>query len=146
MSVIRNLATTFFTYSEVNLRCLLVPTGGPTRLTVRATSTSSLFAEWNEVRSDLRNGIIKGYRVLLTDHNLQDNISSAILNENTLSIEFNNLLPYHAYDVSVKAFNRKGIGPASKYEAFTSEKGKINKVIQVVILVVSVKILVNILL
>ena len=145
MSVIRNLATTFFTYSKVNLRCLLVPTGGPTRLTVRAFSTSSLFAEWNEVRSDLRNGIIKGYRVLLTDHNLQDNISSAILNENTLSIEFNNLLPYHAYDVSVKAFNRKGIGPASKYEAFTSEKGKINKIIQAVILVVSVKILVNIL-
>ena len=107
--------------------CFLVPTGGPTRLTVQATSTSSLFAEWNEVRSDLRNGIIKGYRVLLTDHELQDNISSAILNESTLSIEFNNLLPYHAYDVSVKAFNRKGIGPASKYEAFTSEKGKINK-------------------
>ena len=72
---------------------------------------------------DLRNGIIQGYRVLLTDHKLQENISSVILNESTLSIKFNNLLPFHAYDVSVKAFNRKGNGPASKYEAFTSEKG-----------------------
>ena len=114
-------------HSEVNLRCFLAPTGEPTRLTVRAPNSSSLFVEWKEVRSNSRNGIIKGYRVLLTDHDSQENISSAILNESTLSIEFNDLLPYHAYDVSVKAFNRKGIGPAAKYKAFTSEKGKINK-------------------
>lgn len=96
-------------------------------MTVRASSPSSLFVQWKEVRLDLRNGIIEGYRVLLTDHDSQENISSSILNESTVSIEFNRLRPYHAYDVSVKAFNRKGIGPAAKYEAFTSEKGKINK-------------------
>jgi len=83
--------------------------------------------EWNEVRLDLRNGIIQGYRVLLTDHDRQQNTNSVTLNESTFSIEFNNLLPHHAYDVSVKAFNRKGNGPASKYKAFTSEKGKRNK-------------------
>ena len=83
--------------------------------------------EWNEVRLDLRNGIIKGYQVLLADHELQENTNSVILNESTLSIEFNNLLPYRAYDVSVKAFNSKGNGPVSKYEAFTSQKGKRNK-------------------
>ena len=83
--------------------------------------------EWSEVRLDLRNGIITGYRVLLTDHDLEENISSVILNESTLSIEFSNLLPFHAYDISVKAFNRKGNGPAFIYEAFTSEKGKRNK-------------------
>jgi len=80
--------------------------------------------EWNEVRLDLRNGIIQGYQVLLTDHDHQENTSSVILNGSTLSIEFNNLLPFHAYDVSVRAFNRQGNGPASKYNAFTGEKGK----------------------
>jgi len=79
--------------------------------------------EWNEVKLDLRNGIIQGYRVLLTDHDHQENTSNVILNGSTLSIEFNNLLPFHAYDVSIRAFNRKGDGPASKYKAFTGEKG-----------------------
>lgn len=117
----------FFLSFEINLRCFVVPTGGPTRLTVRATSSSSLLVEWNEVRLDLRNGIIKGYRLLLTDLDLQVNISSVVLNESTFSIEFNNLHPFRAYDVLVKAFNRKGNGPASKYKAFTSEKGKRSK-------------------
>ena len=116
-----------FSRFEVNLRCFVVPTGGPTQLTVRATSSSSLLVEWSEVRLDLRNGIIQGYRVLFTDHDQQGNTSSVILNESTLSVEFNNLLPFHAYDVSVRAFNRKGNGPASKYKAFTSEKGKRSK-------------------
>lgn len=110
---------------------------------MQATSSSSLLVEWREVRLDLRNGIIKGYRVLLTDHDLRENISSVVLNGSSLSIEFNDLLPYYAYDVSVKAFNGKGIGPASKYEALTGEEGKRNKIgIQAVTGVVSIKILV----
>ena len=110
---------------------------------MQATSSSSLLVEWREVRLDLRNGLTKGYHVLLTDHNVQENISSVVLNESSLSIEFKGLLPYYAYDVSVKAFNRKGIGPASKYEALTGEEGKRNKIeIQAVTVAVSIKILV----
>lgn len=124
MSIFVNVATSFFLSFEINLRCFVVPTGGPTQLTVRATSSSSLLVEWNEVRLDLRNGIIEGYRLLLTDLELQVNISSVVLNESTFSIEFNNLHPYRAYDVSVKAFSKKGSGPASKYNAFTTEKGR----------------------
>ena len=127
VSIFLDVATSFFLSFEINFRCFVVPTGGPTRLTVRATSSSSLLVEWNEVRLDLRNGIIEGYRLLLTDVDLQVNISSVVLNESTFSIEFNNLHPFRAYDVSVKAFNRKGNGPNSKYEAFTSEKGKRSK-------------------
>lgn len=62
--------------------------------------------------------------MLLTDHKRQENNSSVTLNETILSIEFYDLLPYYAYDVAVTAFNRKGISPASTFNALTGERGR----------------------
>ena len=79
---------------------------------------------WHEVDLPQRNGIIRGYRVTLTDTERQKLISNELLNETTLSIEFFDLLPYYPYKVSVTAFNNKGIGPASSVVALTSEEGR----------------------
>lgn len=79
---------------------------------------------WRDVKPCCRNGITRGYHAFLADHDLQENISSVIMNETTLSVEFHDLLPYYAYDVSVTAFNVKGIGPASKTDVLTGEEGR----------------------
>jgi len=47
-----------------------------------------------------------------------------MVNETTFSMEFNNLLPYYAYRVSVAAFTVKGIGPASQNVNLTGEGGE----------------------
>ena len=62
--------------------------------------------------------------MLLADHELQQNISYTSANETTFSMEFNNLLPYYAYSVSVAAFTVKGNGPASQKVNLTGEGGK----------------------
>ena len=62
--------------------------------------------------------------MLFADHELQQNISYTRVNETTFSMEFNNLLPYYAYSVSVAPFTVKGIGPASQKVKLTGEEGK----------------------
>lgn len=102
--------------------CFVVPSAGPDGLTVSAASSSSLLVQWNQVNLCCRNGITRGYQVLVADHD--QIIGSVAVNETVFSIGFHNLLPYYVYNVSVKAFNVKGMGPASTSSSVTGEGGK----------------------
>lgn len=80
--------------------------------------------EWKNVDVCCRNGVTRGYHVLLTDHDQQKIVANLTLFETVFSIGFHDLLPYYAYKVSVKALNVKGVGPASTNVSLTGEGGK----------------------
>jgi len=101
----------------------LVPTKGPTKLIVHATGSSSLRAEWGVVPLCCRYGIIRGYQVLLLDHESREVVTNVAVSESTLSFEFHSLLTFYAYDVSVAAFIIKGSGVASENGTVTGEAG-----------------------
>lgn len=103
---------------------LVVPTKGPKNLNVYATGSSSLAAEWGVVPLCCRHGTIRGYQVDLLDHDTREHVRNVKVNESTLSFEFQDLLAYYAYDVSVAAFTSKGAGVASEDGTVTSEAGK----------------------
>ncbi|XP_020625729.1 receptor-type tyrosine-protein phosphatase F-like [Orbicella faveolata] len=100
-----------------------VPTKGPTKLIVHATGSSSLRAEWGVVPLCCRYGIIRGYQVLLLDHESREVVTNVAVSESTLSFEFHSLLTFYAYDVSVAAFTIKGSGVASENGTVTGEAG-----------------------
>ena len=62
--------------------------------------------------------------MFLKDQNQQNIIANLMLIETVFSIGFHDLFPYHGYEVSVSAFNVKGIGPASTNVSLTGEGGK----------------------
>ena len=103
---------------------LSVPTKGPTKLTVYATGRSSLRAEWDVVPLCCRYGNIRGYEVLLLDHDSRKIVSNVYVNKSTLSLEFHGLLTFYTYDVSVAAFTKTGSGVASENGTVTGEAGR----------------------
>lgn len=105
---------------------LLVPTKGPTNLTVYAINSSSLRAEWDVVPLCCRYGIIRGYQVFLLDHGSREIITNVKVSKSTLSFEFHGLLTFYAYDVSVAAFTIKGSGAVSENGTVTDEAGNVN--------------------
>ena len=109
---------------NVSILSLSVPVKGPTNLNVHATGSSSLRAEWDVVPLCCRYGIIRGYQVLLLDHDSREIVTNVKVSESTLSFEFHGLLAFYAYDVSVAAFTRKGTGVASENGAVTGEAGR----------------------
>ena len=108
---------------EVAVLSFLVPTKGPTELNVYTTHSSSLRAEWEVVPLCCRYGIIRGYRVLLLDHDSREIVKNVDVSESTRSFEFHGLLPFYAYDVSVAAFTLKGSGVVSENGTVTGEAG-----------------------
>lgn len=109
---------------EADFTCFIVPSAGPDDLTVTVINSTSLLVEWKNVDVCCRNGVTRGYHVLLTDHDQQKIVANLTLFETVFSIGFHDLLPYYAYKVSVKALNVKGVGPASTNVSLTGEGGK----------------------
>ena len=109
---------------EGSVLSLLVPTKGPTKLNVSATNSSSLRSKWDVVPLCCRYGIIRGYQVLLLDHDSREIVTNVKVSESTLSFEFHGLLTFYAYDVSVAAFTIKGSGVASENGTVTGEAGR----------------------
>lgn len=109
---------------EVSVLSLLVPTKGPAKLDVYANGSSSLRAEWDVVPLCCRYGIIRGYQILLLDHDSREIVTNVKVSESTLSFEFHGLLAFYAYDASVAAFTGKGSGVASENGTVTGEAGR----------------------
>ena len=88
-----------------------VPTGAPFNILVAEKSSSSLTLVWEEPSSELRNGIITSYFVILTELSylvLVTNITTS-----TAGVEIGGLSPHTDYVLQVAASNSIGTGPFS---------------------------------
>lgn len=113
------------TIDKTPLPSLLAPTQAPVDVQLFNTNSTSLKAVWGPVPVCCQHGIIRGYRLFLSD-----NISGAFVRNETLpgglsEFEFSPLLKYYGYSFYILAFTIKGDGPLSGgITSMTGEDGK----------------------
>ncbi|CAE1158847.1 DSCAML1 [Acanthosepion pharaonis] len=101
------------------------PSGPPTDVKVQASGSTSLKLTWRPPLYENQNGKIIGYHVGFKRHNSSEAYEyTQILTENNsdLELQVKNLLKFTRYDLHVRAYNGKGMGPISAdVTAFTLE-------------------------
>jgi len=104
---------------------LLVPSQGPVVLRLFNTSSTSLKAVWGTVPDCCRHGIIRGYRLFLSDNNSGEFVRNETAAVGEYEFEFSALLKFYSYSFSILAYTVKGDGALSKdISAMTDEDGK----------------------
>ena len=79
---------------------------------------------WGEVPRFLRNGVIRGYKVLYNRRS-QTSVLTKNVPANVLSVTLGELAKFKLYNVSVLAYTSKGDGPKSEvFQERTYEDGK----------------------
>ena len=105
--------------------CLIAPEGSPQNITPAVTSATSVTLAWKPLTSDIANGLILGYHILLFDklRNATRNLTVQSLEE----AQIENLFPYTEYEARIVPFNSKGKGNASDVISIrTNEAGKLS--------------------
>ena len=99
---------------------LIAPSGEVQNLTVIEVSSRGMVVSWSSPVTDLQNGVIISYRVVVTRTG-----SNAVLNITTESIQYSisNVFPYVIYTVSVSAINTAGEGPSTSINQTTGSEG-----------------------
>ena len=93
---------------------LLVPSGAPTNVVVKATSAWQLNVKWDLPDDDERNGNITKYQVKYEKSRVEKFIKNTTGSEREILLERSDgIKPYTGYSVSVSAFTAKGQGPFS---------------------------------
>ena len=94
-------------------------------MTGQNTSSTSILVSWEEVQTELRNGIITGYNI--TYQSLTDNDNGVVLaGPNDRQANLTGLKEFVKYNISVVAFTVKGDGPPSVIVVKTDQDSKIN--------------------
>ena len=94
-------------------------------MTGQNTSSTSILVSWEEVQTELRNGIITGYNI--TYQSLTDNDNGVVLaGPNDRQANLTGLKEFVKYNISVVAFTVKGDGPPSVIVVRTDQDSKIN--------------------
>jgi hypothetical protein len=100
---------------------VIAPSSPPEELNVTAVSSSSLSLTWSPPSVDTRNGIIREYRINITE---LDTGRELVLYSTTMSLIATSLHPYYAYICRISAFT-VGYGPYSQgVQITTPEDGK----------------------
>ena len=89
-----------------------VPSAPPLNVSLSASDHSTLLVSWDPVEVYHQNGIVRSYRVVITD---SANISSTLtlsVNDSITAVTVANLQPHHIYIVQVAAYT-VGVGPYS---------------------------------
>ena len=95
------------------------PSSAPTGVVCEGTSSTEIIARWNNLPPGSRNGLVRGYTVILTDAASGEQTSQ---NSSTRRSTFMNLRPYHTYRCKVAAYT-VALGPFSTEEQGTTQAG-----------------------
>ena len=87
------------------------------------TSSTSISVSWEEVRADLRNGIITGYTITYQSQTENDN-GIVHADPNDRQANLTGLKEFVNYTISVFASTVKGIGPPSVLVVRTDQDSK----------------------
>ena len=89
------------------------------------TSSTSISVSWEEVQTDLQNGIITGYNI--TYQSLTENDNGFVeAGRNDRQANLTGLKEFVEYNISVVAFTVKGDGPPSVIVVRTDQDSKLN--------------------
>ena len=93
---------------------------------VSATSTRSVYVQWNLLPLIDQNGIIVNYNITLVPTAITANQSTVVVSTSNLNITIDNLVPHTNYSVTIVAFTSVGSGPPSiAVVVETPEDGKL---------------------
>ena len=115
------------------------PDGAPQNVRGHNTSSTSISVSWEEVQSDLQNGIITGYNI--TYESQTENDKGVLLaGPNDRQANLAGLKEFVKYNISVIAFTVKGDGPPTVIVVRTDQDSKLNYSLKKKIFVLSKKI------
>ena len=101
------------------------PDGAPQNVRGHNTSSTSISVSWEEVQSDLQNGIITGYNI--TYESRTENDKGVLLaGPNDRQANLAGLKEFVKYNISVIAFTVKGDGPPTVIVVRTDQDSKLN--------------------
>ena len=89
------------------------------------TSSTSISVSWEEVQTDLQNGIITGYNITYESQTENDN-GVLLACPNDRQANLTGLEEFVKYNISVVAFTVKGDGPPSVIVVRTDQDSKLN--------------------
>jgi hypothetical protein len=88
-----------------------VPSSGPTNLTARALTSTTISVDWNTIPKRHRNGIIRGYKIQYQAAKTNAPIQYKSVEENnTKHLILNDLKPFTTYHLAVAAYTSLGDG------------------------------------
>ena len=102
------------------------PGDSPESLTAYNTSTSSIYARWQEIVDDKQHGIMQGYKLFFYEVTKRRGLQSLVNHTYDLAVReanFTELKMYTKYRIEVLGFNNFGDGPVAAVELFTDEGG-----------------------
>ena len=101
------------------------PDGAPQNVRGHNTSSTSISVWWEEVQTDLQNGIIAGYNITYESQTENDN-GVVLAGPNDRQANLTVLKEFVKYNISVVAFTVKGDGPPSVIVVGTDQDSKFN--------------------
>ena len=101
------------------------PDGTPKNVRGHNTSSTSISVWWEEVQTDLQNGIISGYNIMYESQTENDN-GVVLAGPNDRQANLTGLKEFVKYNISVVAFAVKGYGPPSVIVVRTDQDSKLN--------------------
>ena len=115
------------------------PDGAPQNARGHNTSSTSISVSWEEVQSDLQNGIITGYNITYESQTEKDK-GVLLTGPNDRQANLTGLKKFVNYNISVIAFTVKGDGPPTVIVVRTDQDSKLNYSLKKKIFVLSKKI------
>ena len=104
---------------------MLEPDGAPQNVRGHNTSSTSISVWWEEVQTDLHNGIISGYNITYESQTESDN-GVVLAGPNDRQANLTGLKEFVEYNISVVAFTVKGDGPPSVIVVRTDQDSKLH--------------------
>ena len=104
---------------------MLEPDGAPQNVRGHNTSSTSISVWWEEVQTDLHNGIITGYNITYEAQTESDN-GVVLAGPNDRQANLTVLKEFVKYNISVVAFTVKGDGPPSVIVVRTDQDSRLN--------------------
>ena len=101
------------------------PDGAPQNGRGHNISSTSISVWWEEVQTDLQNGIITGYNITYESQTKKDN-GVVLAGPNDRQANLTGLKEFVQYNISVVAFTVKGDGPPSVIVVRTDQDSKLN--------------------
>ena len=101
------------------------PDGAPQNVRGHNTSSTSISVWWEEVQTDLQNGIITGYNITYESHTESDN-GVVLAGPNDRQANLKGLKEFVKYNISVVAFTVKGDGLPSVIVVRTDQDSRLN--------------------
>ena len=105
----------------------IAPSSAPQNVTVTALSPYSIFLDWFPPPSNSQNGVIREYRVNVTEVETGTEFN---LTTTATSITVPFLHPYYTYECVISAYT-VATGPYAEFTVMTPEDGTLNKLAEV---------------